>query len=239
MQMPRPQESIDDFKCTKNKVVWEPTIDNKIPNQEEKEGINVSQLYVGMEVKNYSTLCDLLGEKILNGNSKTKQINNWRRYFEWDQRGHKYIITKVYKMPLPKIVSDKATYAKFMQLILMRVLLNCGSGTYYFNSNMFYEMSGMVDKEYLELMATYSGEINISQVDELSKYKYVSQEDMEDFIYITKKRLAEITSSALNSLSATSLISYAKECAVKITPWNMNGGFRTATNEEVLLILDS
>lgn len=221
--------------------LWEPVIQDTIKDELNK--LDISRLQEGMSVKNYSEMCNLLQEEQKTGSSKMHQIKEWQRYFEWDQVGHKYNITKIYKKPLPKIVSDKATYAKFMQLILMRVLLNCDSGTYYFFPNIFYELSGMVDTEFRKLITAYGQDQNTIESNELqilkSRYGIIDDDDLNDFTTIIKKKLAEITASALSALERSALIHYTKEYAVKTTPWNQKGGFRTATKEEEVMIVNA
>lgn len=66
--------------------------------------MNISNLYVGMELKNYKVLCNALGLKYYkSGHSKECQLKDLKRYCEWDREGQKFIITKIYKVPLEKI----------------------------------------------------------------------------------------------------------------------------------------
>lgn len=210
---------------------------------EESKYLNTSSLSKDLVVKNYSEMCDLLCEEKKTGNAKIRQLKEWHRYFEWEQSGHKYIITKVYKQPLPKIVSDKSTYAKFMQLILMRVLLKGSTNIYYFYPSVFYELSGMADNEFKELVALCQEDKDGIEESRLmlleNKYRGIAKEDIWDFLVIAKKRLSEITNTALKSLDVAALIHYSKEYAVKVTPWKQPGGFRSAELEEEALILEA
>ena len=64
--------------------------------------IHTDQLEEGMTIKNYATVCELIGDKPCSGNSKIAQQKYWRRYFDWDNAGQKYIILHVYDEPLPE-----------------------------------------------------------------------------------------------------------------------------------------
>lgn len=47
----------------------------------------------GEIIKNYKEMCSLLEEKIRDGNAKKSQLNRWKKYFSWEKKGHKFIIT--------------------------------------------------------------------------------------------------------------------------------------------------
>ena len=67
---------------------------------EKDDTLNVSGLSIGMTVKNYKVLCRLLGQKIKDGNSKKYQLENFKRYFEWEKIGQKFIIVDIHNPPL-------------------------------------------------------------------------------------------------------------------------------------------
>lgn len=65
--------------------------------------LNLKNISVGQVVKNYKVMCSLLGDEVKNGSrSKGFQFKKWKRYFDWENEGHKFIITKIYDEPLPK-----------------------------------------------------------------------------------------------------------------------------------------
>lgn len=63
----------------------------------------ISNLKEGMVIKNYLTLCNILHEDVKIAASKTCQIKNWQRYFEYKINGQKWTILKVYNEPLSKV----------------------------------------------------------------------------------------------------------------------------------------
>lgn len=66
------------------------------------EVIDTSKLKIGMTVKNYKVLCELLGEPVKDGKSKKYQLQNFSRFFDWEKIGQKFIISDIYTSPLDK-----------------------------------------------------------------------------------------------------------------------------------------
>ena len=64
--------------------------------------IDLSEVYVGQEVRNYFALCDLLRIEPHNGNQKKCQLKEVERYIKYEKDGHKFIILEIYERPLPK-----------------------------------------------------------------------------------------------------------------------------------------
>lgn len=65
--------------------------------------MNLNNIYVGMVVKNYKVMCELLNEKIKRGKSRQLQIKDWTRYFTFKQDVHKLIVVDIFDTPLGKI----------------------------------------------------------------------------------------------------------------------------------------
>ena len=65
--------------------------------------IDTNNIVVGQVVKNYKELCALLGAEFKQGgNSRTAQLKEFARYFDWEKSGQKFLITDIYDTPLPK-----------------------------------------------------------------------------------------------------------------------------------------
>lgn len=116
--------------------------------------LDTSNLHSGMMVKNYEEMCRLLNQDILAGNSKKAQLEQWRRYFDWENDGHKFIILTVYEEPIAGMLPDSAIYAKFMQLALMEAFDNINGGTYHFFATRLMERVGMVNEDYKQLISS-------------------------------------------------------------------------------------
>lgn len=57
--------------------------------------MNIDNIKVGMEFKNYKALCEFLEEQVKAGKSKQLQLKRWKEYFDWDNIGNKYTITEI------------------------------------------------------------------------------------------------------------------------------------------------
>lgn len=68
--------------------------------------MNIQNLYIGQEIKNYKELCELLGVKAVGGKSKQLQLKEFQRHFKWHNQGHKIIIDEVYRKSKPKQVKQ-------------------------------------------------------------------------------------------------------------------------------------
>ena len=206
-------------------------------NKKELHDIDVSKLSYGMVVKNYPTMCELLGEKVIldRGNSKPAQENNWKRFFKWEKDGQKYIVTDIYDKPLPEMVRENSIYAKFMQLSLMKFLSNQPNGTYSFFTNSLFAKTGMTKQTYRELR---DGLDNYDEIfgEERKNGEYVSKTGVKKTPEITYNRLLRILDDALKSLDNHAIIHYKREWAVKTQPWDVQEGFRKATEDEEELI---
>lgn len=74
--------------------------------------------------KNYKEICSVLGEEIKNGESKKSQIKNWKRYFEFDKNGHKFIVTRIKEVPdrIIKNTGMNGEYVEYIDDIIMLLL---------------------------------------------------------------------------------------------------------------------
>lgn len=62
----------------------------------------IKELYVGQEFKSYRAVCEFLDEKTKGGDSKKSQISDWKQYFNWENKGHKWIVIKIHDEIIPK-----------------------------------------------------------------------------------------------------------------------------------------
>lgn len=197
--------------------------------------LDVSKLEVGMVVKNYPTMCTLIGDEIKKCNSKKAQFKVWKQYFDWEPDGQKFIIVDVYDRPLPEMLHKSSIYAKFMQLSLMKYLSDKPDGCYNFFTNKLLKEVGMTGKKYNELRE------GVERYDELfgeerKSGEYVSLIGVKKTAEITYNRLLRILDDALKSMDNHGIIHYKREWAVKTTSWEEKGGFRAATQEEEKVI---
>ena len=62
-----------------------------------------NNLYVGLVIKNYKLMCELLEDEEKNGKGRNYQFINWKRFFDFIKEKQKFIITKIFTNPKPKI----------------------------------------------------------------------------------------------------------------------------------------
>lgn len=115
--------------------------------------MNLEKLEIGMSIKNYKELCELLGDEVLSGCSKKSQIENWKRYFDFDRRGNKFIINEVYPTPLPKDFSKNDVYTKYVQVILTKHLKE--TNQCYFTTTDLLKMLGFVNENWGDTSLLY------------------------------------------------------------------------------------
>lgn len=65
--------------------------------------MQIENLIEGMVLKNYRQLCEVLGEKIKGGKSKTLQLKELERFIKYRKEGNKFVIEEVFETPKEKI----------------------------------------------------------------------------------------------------------------------------------------
>ena len=84
-----------------------------------------SELYEGMVIKNYKVLCNLLGMKISDGNTKKSQIKKLERFIRFHKDGVKFVIDEIYSQPLREElkVGNNSKYLKLIEVLMLEYLL--------------------------------------------------------------------------------------------------------------------
>lgn len=174
--------------------------------------IITSKLIIGMTVKNYKVLCELLGQPEKNGKARKLQLEDWKRYFDWEKSGQKFIITDIYDTPLTKEdkrkLGNNSIYVKYIEVILLQYLSKQQGYTKTFTKRNWWELLGIVNNKY--------GKKTEKELTDLD-YK-ISPWEVKHFYQRCNKKLEEILFSALNSLRSRKLITY--EIQTMIVKWN-------------------
>lgn len=63
---------------------------------------DTSKLNIGDVIKNYVVLCQILNTKYCSGRQKVYQLEDFKRYFNWENNGRNFVITEIYDTPIPK-----------------------------------------------------------------------------------------------------------------------------------------
>ena len=84
----------------------------------------LNDLTVGMIFKNYKELVAFFEEDIKDGKSKKYQLENFKRYFDWEKQGNKFVITAIKEVPTEKKLRGKtATVGKELDVLLANALI--------------------------------------------------------------------------------------------------------------------
>ena len=201
------KENIDSDDIDEEKMIDVLQID------EDDIGINTSNLKIGQVVKNYKELCALLGEEVKTGKSKQLQIDNMKRFFEWEKSGQKFLITDIYDTPLPKedgrSSGNNSKYVKCIELLLLRYLLDKKDYTATLTKRNWWQILGMINNKYNQI------ERDKEKREELQKNNPIlTSYEIKHFYQRSNKKLQQILFSALNSLSSRKLIEYEIETVI-------------------------
>ena len=176
--------------------------DNLLLPQNTVDSIDISKLEIGMTVKNYKLLCELLGQEVKSGKSKKYQLEEFARYFEWEKSGQKFIISDIYDAPLTKEdkrkLGNNSIYVQCIEVILLQYLSKQEGYTRTFTKRNWWEMLGMASHKYGR-----TPENKLKNLD----YRITSWE-VRHFYQRCNKKLEQILFSALNSLKNRKLITY-------------------------------
>ena len=104
----------------------------------------VNELKVGQIFKNYKELVAFFEDDVKDGKSKKYQLENYKRYFDWNKQGNKFIITAIHEIPTEKKLQGKdATYG----IELDALFKNCLGSKRYTNRHLYSKLLPIVDTE--------------------------------------------------------------------------------------------
>lgn len=195
--------------------------------------INTDQLEIGMVVKNYKVLCELLEQETKTGKSRQLQIKDFSRYFEWQKSGQKFIITDIYETPLEKVDNRKygnnSVYVKYIELILLQYLATQNGNTRTLTKKKWWKMLGMVNDKY--------GNIEEKKLTSLDYT--VTPYEVKHFYQRCNKKLEQILFSALNNLKNRKLIVWELQTVIVSTGENGKEEYSPASDidkEDILRV---
>lgn len=93
--------------------------------------MNLTNLKSGDVIANYSKMCDLLEEPERAGSPRNRQLEDWKRYFNYTKQGHKFVIVEIYTAPAPKIdgrsKGNNSVYIQPASYLLFNEIANLAS----------------------------------------------------------------------------------------------------------------
>ncbi len=162
--------------------------------------IDTSTLVIGMVIKNYKELCTILNEETKTGKAKQLQLKNWKRYFDWEKDGQKFIIVDVYDTPLPKEdlrkKGNNSIYKNYIELILLQYLSKQEGYRKTFTKRNWLELLGMINSKYGK-----EPKMKLKQLDYC-----INDQEITLFYIRSNKKLERVLHDALSNLQREKLI---------------------------------
>lgn len=201
-----------------------------MPDQEFLNLVN-RVLSVGLIVKNYKQLCVILNQEPTTSNSKKSQHKEWKRYFDYEKSGQKYIIIKIYSEPLPRndkrLLGNNSIYIKHIELLLLNYLSRQQGYTATLTLKKLFLLLGMINLKYIE-----------ENTEQIKKHSdNITTFQINHFYQRTYQKLREIMFSSLNNLKNRRLIDYEELTMINIQEFDVIIE-REATEQEKNIIRD-
>ena len=198
---------------------------------------DTSRLFIGLVVKNYKEMCFLLNEDTKTGKAKIKQIENWKRFFDFEKlsNSNEYIILDIYPEPFPKGTKRNTQFTNQLAVLILRELIKQkendeGNIIYYTTYSKLIKKLNVVNqffhKESLRLFISKYPEWFKSDSD-FESFK----RDYNIFKTLTKRKIKGTVQSALVNLKKDNLIYYTEHHRIKV-----NDSYRNATTNEEIYI---
>jgi hypothetical protein len=186
-----------------------------------------------MTVKNYKALCGLLEQPEKTGKSRKYQLDDFKRYFDWEKSGQKFIITDIYDEPLTKEdkrkLGNNSIYVKYIEIILLQYLSKQEGFTRTFTKRNWWEMLGITNHKY--------GRVSEKHLENLDYT--VTPYEIKLFYQRCNKKLEQILFSALNSLKSRKLIEYEVQTVIVDRDKNIEEQYFLASDDNKKRILDT
>lgn len=193
--------------------------------------IDTSALEIGMVIKNYKELCRLLNQEVKSGKAKRLQLEEFKRYFDFEKSGQKFIITDIYDTPLTiedrRKLGNNSIYVKYIEMILLQYLAKQEGYTRTFTKRNWWGLLGMVNKKYNRIAPK-----------QLEKIDYtITPFEINNFYQRCNKKLEQILFSALNNLKNRKLILWELQTVIVVINENGKEVYFLADDEEKKRIL--
>lgn len=191
--------------------------------------MNLENLEVGMIVKNYKVMCELLGEDVQAGNSKKSQLKEWDRYFKYNKSGNKFVIIKIYEKPIEKedLRGKSSIYGELAQLLIVDMLMKNKEKHVSMSKSMMIESIGIANRNYSDCK---------ENMIKLANFLNIGIEYIYDFYNINNSNFTSIIETALKNLSDKRIIMY--DIIHKAKPSDSNT-YRKLTMTEMEFIINT
>jgi hypothetical protein len=182
--------------------------------------MNIKNLSMGMIIKNYKDLCEVLELKITSGASKQAQIKEMERCFKYHKEGNKFVIDEIYserKASVDKRHDNKGganniiDYVKTIEKLILNLLFQDNNknglefGKIFLSKNQILKEFKMINSNYV-----YCKRHTVK----LSKFMDINQETVDEWYTSSDGMLERNLEYALKSLENQCLIVWSKEITV-------------------------
>lgn len=202
--------------------------------------VNVAQIKAGDVIKNYPTMCLILGEDQKKGSPRERQIERWEGIFKFDKNGHKFVITEIYKEPIPKVDlksdGNNSKYAKYTPLLLLDYLINDALG----QLELYDEIDAidLYNKDLNKILGLCNEKFK--EDDELYSTPFkdnkISESDKDNFYQRAYGKMNQIIESTIKGIAKKFNFIEVKNTYKVSETINNKTIQRTATDEEVVVI---
>lgn len=171
--------------------------------------LNTSELVIG-DYNTYKQLCNILKEPIKTGNAKSAQLKEWKRYFDYEKIGNKFLILDVYEEPLEKEYQypANAVYIKYIETMLLSLLAATEGNMITITPQSLYQTFGMINNQFYAIGNLESPE----RLKELQKINSEMTEfEIDNFFERCKTKFSKVIKGAFTSLQRRMLIKYSEE----------------------------
>ncbi|ASA21834.1 hypothetical protein [Paenibacillus donghaensis] len=154
--------------------------------------MKIENLHVGLTGKSYRHMCEILEEKVMKGKSRQLQIKRWACYFEHENNGQKWTVTKVHDDPKELAKGGNFTpYIGEINKLIVQLLLCSDEKRVILPKNRLLKLLNMINGNYKECEKS---------VGSLSEYLNVPRMDIYDFYNSANNVLAGNIESSLRDL---------------------------------------
>lgn len=178
--------------------------------------MNLNNITEGLVVKNYKELCTLLDEPIKTGKSKQLQLDDWKRYFNYERKGNSFTIIEIYNQP-KQVISKKngLEYINIIAILISDLLAkDKNNGKVFLSKNRLFKELKMINNNYAFCK---------QRIIKLSNYTNIEPETIEEWYDSTDSALKRNLEKALNNLRQESLILWSSEitiCKLEVEGYN-------------------
>lgn len=178
--------------------------------------MKIETLEVGLKIKNYKKLCELLDVKPTTGEAKQNQLEEISRYCKFHKEGNKFIIDEIYQEPLPKKVDNRINnkggnnmkYCDDIETLILHILKENEGNEVNLSTNQLLCALNMINKNY---------QVGRTRIPKLSEILEISTDVIYDFYDYTSVELKKKLEQNLNRLQRQCLIFWHKSMKVQIT----------------------